>query len=135
AEQHEAYDRYVGGSPLVRNPNDTPQPVKAEQLGTAKLANWDVNRGGPGDRQRALGERCASLQSLRSQVERIANVVDYAVCAVSVHTVRARYRVSRPWLMSTFDELIVYCRTTLVLSKKITSDFLSPSAPLATKFT
>src|SRR5215471_618170 len=45
------------------------------------------------------------------------------------------YRVIRPWLTSTFDELIVYCRTTLLLSKKITSDFLSPSAPLLIRFT
>ena len=45
------------------------------------------------------------------------------------------YRVIRPWLTSTFDELIVYCRTTLLLSKKITSDFLSPSAPLWIKLT
>jgi len=43
---------------------------------------------------------------------------------------RAFYRVIKPWLTSTFDELIVYCRTTLLLSKKITRDFLSPSAPL-----
>ena len=43
---------------------------------------------------------------------------------------REGYRVIRPWLTSTFDELIVYCRTTLLLSKKITSDFLSPSEPL-----
>src|SRR5229473_7144658 len=28
------------------------------------------------------------------------------------------YRAIRPWLTSTFDELIVYCRTTLLLSKK-----------------
>jgi hypothetical protein len=45
------------------------------------------------------------------------------------------YRVNRPWLTSTFDELIVYCRTTLLLSKKITSDFLSPSAPLWMRLT
>jgi hypothetical protein len=31
---------------------------------------------------------------------------------------REGYRVIRPWLTSTFDELIVYCRTTLLLSKK-----------------
>jgi hypothetical protein len=40
------------------------------------------------------------------------------------------YRGIRPWLTSTFEELIVYCCTILFLSKKITSDFLSPSAPL-----
>src|ERR1700751_2367807 len=47
----------------------------------------------------------------------------------------SHYRVNRPWLMSTFDELTVYWRTTLVLSKKMTSDFLSPSAPLWIKLT
>jgi hypothetical protein len=45
------------------------------------------------------------------------------------------YRVIRPWLISTFEELTVYCRTTLLLSKKITSDFLSPSAPLLIRLT
>src|SRR5262249_13409785 len=51
------------------------------------------------------------------------------------HSKLRSYRVIRPWLTSTFDELIVYCRTTLLLSKKITSDFLSPSAPLFIRFT
>ena len=46
------------------------------------------------------------------------------------NSIARSYRVIKPWLTSTFDELIVYCRTTLLLSKKTTRDFLSPSAPL-----
>src|SRR5262249_25275063 len=54
AEQHETYDRYVDGAPLMKNPNATPEPVQAKQLGGTKLMNREFDGERAGDRQRVL---------------------------------------------------------------------------------